>query len=114
MNDRWHAADGDDDSWLQLDLGGLKVITGMEIKTAPENSIYGFKRLKTMMSTDGTTWMTIRTEEEGDLPVCANGQVSNHDGWSTPTRYVKIQMLERCGGDHYALSEWEVMGYAAP
>jgi hypothetical protein len=29
-------------------------------------------------------------------------------GWSQPTRWIKLQLSDRCGGGHYSMSEWEV------
>jgi len=101
---------GEDDypGILTLDLRAPAVIVGMHITGGDP----GFKVLKTYRSDDGRSWSLVRAE---DTPLnCAQGGVTEHEGWVQPSRYVRIQMEERCDGVHFgrfSIAEWKVLGW---
>jgi len=105
----WRAANGDYPGVLKLDFGAPAIITSMNITGGDA----GFKVLLTYRSDDGRTWSLVRQES---TPLnCNPGSTTEHEGWVQPTRYVMIQMEERCEGVHntgsFTVAEWSVFGY---
>eukprot|EP00435_Cladocopium_sp_Y103_P031831 s749_g8.t1 len=108
----WHAGNGDYPSSLTLNLGvanlGLATsVSGMTLLTPANSPNYGFKSLKIMRSMDGTSWTAVRTDS---ISQCTAARSSFHPGWPEKTKFVKIEMSERCGGSHFAVVEWQIFG----
>lgn len=104
----WIASEEDYPGILTLDLGAPAIITGIELVSGDS----GFKVLKTYRSDEGRHWTLVRIE---DTPrSCAQNGVTLHGAISEPTRFVRIQMEERCDGLHlgrFSLAEWKVFGW---
>eukprot|EP00931_Biecheleriopsis_adriatica_P011945 TRINITY_DN11303_c0_g1_i1.p1 TRINITY_DN11303_c0_g1~~TRINITY_DN11303_c0_g1_i1.p1 ORF type:complete len:350 (-),score=41.13 TRINITY_DN11303_c0_g1_i1:99-1127(-) len=101
-------------AWLLVDLGAPCRIDGMRIYGGSLSG--GFKTLKTYRSLDGLSWYLVRLEGGSNISEvhCGTGKVSEHDGWTEETRYVMIQMANRCVDIHsgsFGLAEWEVLGW---
>jgi len=103
----WHAGNGDYPSSLTLNLGLATSVSGMTLLTPAGSPNYGFKSLKIMRSMDGTSWTAVRTDS---ISECTASRSSFHPGWPEKTKYVKIEMSERCGGAHFAVVEWQIFG----
>lgn len=101
---------GDYPSFLLVDLGAPCHIDSMRIHGASSNT--GFKTLKSYHSLDALNWTFVRSDDTNDH--CNGNITSVHNGWTEETRYVLIQMEDRCAGIHMGsigLSEWEVLGW---
>merc|ERR1711862_823003 len=71
--------------------------------------------LRTYRSDDTRTWTPVHVDKT--LEHCFAQSTTQHNGWSKWTRYITIQMEDRCGGNHtgrFSLAEWEVFGYYQP
>lgn len=104
----WRAAERDYPGILILDVGAPAIITSMNI-TGGDPS---FKTLRVYRTDDGRTWSMVRSEA---TPLnCNAGSTTEHKGWAEPTRYLRIQMEERCSGvadGRFTVAEWRVYGY---
>lgn len=103
----WRSDEEDYPSYLVLDLGAPAVVTAMNV-TGGEP---GFKTLRTYRSDDGRSWTQVQVDK---TPLqCLARSTTQHSGWPEWTRYVVIQMEDRCSGVHigrFSLAEWEVFG----
>lgn len=72
----------------------------------------GFETLKVYCSVDGLSWPLVRAESNRFH--CSPGVMSHHHGWPEETRYVLLEMQDRCSGVHrpgrFAVAEWEIWG----
>ncbi|CAE8671848.1 unnamed protein product [Polarella glacialis] len=95
-----------------VDLGAPCRVAGMRVSggSKPDG---GFRTLKTYHSVDGLSWSLVRRET--NAVHCSGGTTSDHAGWTEETRFVLIQMEDRCSGLHFGsvgLAEWQVLGSA--
>eukprot|EP00933_Yihiella_yeosuensis_P061036 TRINITY_DN63855_c0_g1_i1.p1 TRINITY_DN63855_c0_g1~~TRINITY_DN63855_c0_g1_i1.p1 ORF type:complete len:284 (-),score=40.55 TRINITY_DN63855_c0_g1_i1:130-981(-) len=109
LDTQWQSVVNDYPSHMLVDLGAPSIVTGMEVSSG--NLSGGFETLKTYRSLDGLNWTLIRQETSSIH--CSAGVTTDHNGWPEETRYVFIQMEERCAGIHFgsfSLAEWKVLG----
>lgn len=89
-------------------MGAPAVVTSMSL----EGGEPGGQTVKTYRSDDARAWTLLRSDATPSL--CAAGGVVEVAGWPEPTRYVAVQMEDRCGGVHhgqFTLAEWSVFGF---
>lgn len=104
----WFAQADDYPAVLMIDLGAPAVITSMNIT----GGFAGFKIFKSYRSDDARAWSLVH--HEAAYWNCYPGSTTEHRGWAQPTRYVLIQMEDRCGGVHlgrFTVAEWRIFGY---
>ena len=104
----WHG-DVEASSFLVLDLEGIYTVSAMTLITMHSSANYSFRTLAISISDDGVSFVDVRTDQS---EYCAALRTTFHDGWQTPTRYIKITMGEVCGGNVFAIAEWTVKGCA--
>jgi len=106
----WHAADGTrGDSWLAMDLGDFYTINRMVLKQANHRN-YGYQQLQIEYSQDGQRWLPVRSDRSPGQ--CNPGNEKTHAGWAGQTRFVRVKFMSMCGGNHFAISEWQIYGEA--
>lgn len=87
---------GDYPGVLLVDLGAPSQIDHMRLYSAVEAG--GFETLKVYRSVDGLSWPLVRAESNRFH--CSPGVMSHHHGWPEETRYVLLEMQDRCSGRH--------------
>lgn len=101
---------GDYPGVLLVDLGAPSRIDNMRLYMSTEPG--GFRTLKVYRSLDGLTWLLTR-EEKSEL-YCSAGVTGLHPGWPQKTRYVLLEMQDRCSGLHhpgmFSVAEWQIWG----
>ncbi|CAE8581245.1 unnamed protein product [Polarella glacialis] len=112
LGTEWRSQTGDYPGHLLVDLGAPCRVAGMRVSggSKPDG---GFRTLKTYHSVDGLSWSLVRRET--NAVHCSGGTTSDHAGWTEETRFVLIQMEDRCSGLHFGsvgLAEWQVLGSA--
>lgn len=99
---------GDYPAFLTIDLDAPAVVSHMVLKGGKP----GFRSLWTYRSDDARKWTLVRSESLGGN--CEPLAETRHEGWPEPTRFLRIQMQDRCGDTHFGqftLAEWEVHGW---
>lgn len=103
----WYSVLNDYPGFLVLDLGAPAEVISMNITGGSP----GFKAMRTYCSDDGRNWAQVRYE--ATLLNCEAGATTEHDGLAEATRYIMIQMEDRCSGVHpgtFTVAEWGVFG----
>ncbi|MGC3000497.1 discoidin domain-containing protein [Streptomyces sp. G35A] len=96
---RW-ASDWSDDQWLRLDLGTTRQVGRV---TLDWERAYGTS-YRIDVSTDGTTWRTVRSTTSGD------GGLDTAVFTPVPARHLRVQFLDRGTDWGYSLREAGVYG----
>jgi len=103
----WRSAQDDYPGFLVLDFGAPAIVSSMNITSGSS----GFKAMRTYCSDNGRSWVEVRYEA---TPLnCEAGATTEHDGLAEATRYIMIQMEDRCSGVHpgnFTVAEWGVFG----
>ena len=93
---RWCADDGSVPQWWQVDLGGPKDLTGVQIKWEMDDQLYLYF---VEGSVDGKTWTTL-SDQTGDKTPKTQTQVVNFA--ASGIRYVRIRITGGVDDMHWA------------
>jgi beta-glucanase (GH16 family) len=96
---RWESEHVNDGQWLQLDLGSVKTVHGLNVNWEAANA----QQYEVLVSTDGLQW---------DLAALKNGGTfgNREDSFelSESARYLRLNMLQRSFGNNWGYSIYEV------
>jgi hypothetical protein len=93
---------------LEFDLGRVRTVSTVSIRTAKGSRIYAYQSIMVSRSLDGELWSQVYSNKVAQA--CGPGREVEHPGWSQPTRFLRISLSKPCAGAVLGVADVRIAG----